>query len=147
MEQVPLAQEKSIEGIGKLSSTLLHKGSGGMRRDPRNLHAPRGQLHDHEDIIGHQATPGGDLHGEEVRGRKDLPVELEELPPVHAGLTALRGGLQVVATQDVPHRDGVDGMSQIGQGTLDAAIAPGGILFGHTDHELFDLLGHTRSAK
>jgi hypothetical protein len=45
------------------------------------------------------------------------------------------------------HRERVNVMPQIRQGPLDAAIAPGRILFGHTDHELFDLLGHTRSAK
>ena len=38
-------------------------------------------------------------------------------------------------------------MPQVRQGTLDAAIAPGRILFRHADDELLDLLGDTRSAK
>lgn len=38
-------------------------------------------------------------------------------------------------------------MPQIRQGALDAAIAPGGILFGHADDQLFDLLCHTGSTK
>jgi hypothetical protein len=52
----------------------------------------------------------------------------------------------VVATQGVPHRDRVDVMSQVRQGTLDAAIAPGTVLLRHLNHELFDLLGDPRSA-
>jgi hypothetical protein len=53
----------------------------------------------------------------------------------------------MVATQNVPHGDGVDGMPQVRQGPLDAAVAPGRILFRHADHELLDLLGDPRSAK
>jgi hypothetical protein len=33
------------------------------------------------------------------------------------------------------------------QGTLDAAVPPGGILFGYADHERFDFLCHTRPFK
>ena len=54
------------------------------------------------------------------------PVELEELRPAHTRPAALRGGLQVVATQDVPHRDRVNRIPQMRQGALDAAIAPAG---------------------
>jgi hypothetical protein len=74
-------------------------------------------------------------------------VELQELRPTHTGVPALRSGFHRVAPQDMAHRERVDVMPQIRQGTLDAAIAPGRILFGHADHKLFDLLGHTRSAK
>jgi len=38
-------------------------------------------------------------------------------------------------------------MPQIRQGTLDAAVAPGSMLFRHADHELLDLLGDTGSAQ
>ncbi len=48
----------------------------------------------------------------------------------------------MVATQKVPHRDGVDGMPHVRQSTLDAPIAPGGVLLGHLDGELLDLLRH-----
>jgi hypothetical protein len=33
-------------------------------------------------------------------------------------------------------------MPQVRQGTLDAPIAPGGVFFGHPDHELFDFFRH-----
>jgi hypothetical protein len=74
-------------------------------------------------------------------------VELQELRPTHTSVPALRSWFQRVTPQDMAYRDRVDVMPQICQGTLDMAIAPGWILFGHADHELFDLLGHTRSAK
>ena len=65
--------------------------------------------------------------------------------PAHAHLAALRSGLQVVAAQDFPHRDGVDGMSQVCECPLDPSIAPGGILLRHLDPERFDRLKDTRS--
>src|SRR5215468_1363534 len=38
-------------------------------------------------------------------------------------------------------------MSQVLQGTLDASVAPGGILFRHTGNVLLDLLRNRRSAQ
>jgi hypothetical protein len=72
-----------------------------------------------------------------------MSVQLQELRPDHPRLAALRGALQVVATQDVPYRDRVDAVPQVRQGTLDAAIAPSRILLGHADDELLDLLGNS----
>jgi hypothetical protein len=48
----------------------------------------------------------------------------------------------MVASQDIAHGNRVNRMPQICQCPLDASVAPGGILFGHTDHKLFDLLRH-----
>jgi hypothetical protein len=90
--------------------------------------------------------PGGDLHREEVRGGQDLPVQREELRLAHARLPALRGGLQVVTAEDVPHRDRVNMMPQVRERPLDASIAPGRILFGHAHHELLHLLVDPGSA-
>src|SRR5215813_11987425 len=47
-----------------------------------------------------------------------------------------------MATQDVPHSDLVDHMAHVRQGTLNTAITPRRILFGHVYHELLDLLRH-----
>ena len=48
----------------------------------------------------------------------------------------------MVATQNIVHRQLVDAMPHIGQRTLDPSIAPGGILLGHANHQLLDLLRH-----
>jgi hypothetical protein len=89
----------------------------------------------------------GDFHREEVRRCEDFSVQLQELLPAQASLASSWGRIEVVATYDVAHRDRVSGIPQIRQGALDAAITPGGILFGHADHQLFDLLRHTGSTK
>jgi hypothetical protein len=55
------------------------------------------------------------LYGEKVRGSEGLPMHLEELRPAHAGLSALWRRLQVMTAQNVPHRDCIDGMPQVGE--------------------------------
>jgi hypothetical protein len=145
VEQIAFVQQEPIKGIGQLSGALLHEGGSGMGCDAGNLHPACREFHDHEHVIRHQPVPRRHLHGEEVHGGQDLPVQLQELRPAHPRLAALRGGLQVVATQDVAHGQLVDGMPQIRESTLDPSIAPGRIVFGHQDHELFDLLSDTRS--
>ena len=64
----------------------------------------------------------------------------DELAPAHATLTAFRRGIDVMAAQDIAHGDFVDVMTQISQSALDAAIAPGCIVFRDANHELIDLL-------
>src|SRR6266496_4453333 len=104
------------------------------------------EFHDDEHVIRHQTVPCRHLHREEVRGSKHLPVHLQKLCPAHARLPPLRSGFPMVPTQDIAHRNLVDMMPQIRQGTLDPSIAPGRIFFGHLDNELLDLLSDTRSA-
>ncbi len=53
----------------------------------------------------------------------------------------------MVTAQDGAHGDRVDMMSQVLQGTLDAAVASSSVLFRHADHELLDLLSDTQSAQ
>jgi hypothetical protein len=126
-----------------MTGTWLHEGGGRMRREACNMDTLCSQLHHHEHVVRHQAMPHGDFHREEVRRREHLPVQPEELRPAHPTLPPLRSGVHMVAAQDITHRDRIDVMPQIRQGTLDTAITPGGILFGHADHELFDFFRHT----
>src|SRR5215218_1939559 len=94
-----------------------------MRGDPCDMHHARVEFHHNQHIGGHQAMPGGDLHGEEVRRREDFPMELEKLCPAHAPLAPFGRGIDVVAAQNVPYRDDVDVMPQIRQSTLNALVA------------------------
>jgi hypothetical protein len=52
-----------------------------------------------------------------------------------------------VAAQDIPHRHCIDGMTEVHQGTLNAAIAPRWILFGHAYDELRDFRRNTGTSK
>ena len=90
--------------------------------------------------------PRRHFHGKEVCGGEDLPVPLQELCPAHARLAALWGRLHMVTPQDVTHGQLVDLMAQIRQGTLNATVTPGGVLLGHAQDQLLDVLGDTRSA-
>ena len=53
----------------------------------------------------------------------------------------------MVASQDVPHCNLVDGVAQVRQRTLVAAIPPRRILFGHTHDKLLHFLDDTRPAQ
>jgi len=147
MDEIPLPQQEPVEGVGSLPSALLHEGCGGRRRDAGNLHAPCGQFHHDEPIVRHQAVPRRDFDGEEVGRREDGPMQPQKLCPAHPTLPALWGGLQVMAAHNVAHRQLVDGMPQVRESTLDTAIAPGPVLFGHTHDELLNLLLDTRTSK
>ena len=87
------------------------------------------------------------LHGEEIRGDQNVPVELEELCPAHARLASLRCWIHLMTAQHVAHRDFVDAMPQVRQGALDAAVPPRRVLVRHAHDELFDFLGDTRASK
>jgi hypothetical protein len=52
-----------------------------------------------------------------------------------------------MAAQAMAPSERIDAMPQVRQGTLNAPLAPGRILFRHTEHELLDLSSDTRSAK
>jgi len=52
-----------------------------------------------------------------------------------------------MAAQDIPHRHLIDGMTEVHQGTLDAAIAPRRILFSHAYDEWLDFLRDTGTSK
>jgi len=58
-------------------------------------------------------------------------VQFQELRPAHTHRAALRRGSQVVATEEVAHRQLIDMMPEIRQGTLAPSIAPGRIVCGH----------------
>jgi hypothetical protein len=59
----------------------------------------------------------------------------------------LWGWFQMMAAQDVAHRNLVDVMPQVGQRSLDASVAPDSILFRHAHDKLLNLLGDTGSAE
>src|SRR5215831_12760639 len=96
MDERAFAQKKAIEVIGELPNTLLHEGGIGMWGDPGNLHSSRAQLHHHQDIVGHEPMPGGNLDGKKVSGSKDFPVKFEKLRPTHVALTSLRSGINMM---------------------------------------------------
>jgi hypothetical protein len=145
-EQIPLAEQEALKGVRQLSGALVHEGSRGMGRDPSDMHPPCGYLHHDKHIGGHEAAPRGDFHREEVGRGEDLPGELQKVRPAHPTLSSLQGGIHMMATQNIAHRNLVDAMPQIRQSALDPSVTPTGVFLGHACDELFDLLGDARSA-
>ena len=74
-------------------------------------------------------------------------MEPQGLCPTHDGPAALGSGLQMVAAQDVPHRERVNAVSQVCQGTLDTAVTPRRVLFRHAHGKPLNLLNDTGSTK
>ena len=73
-------------------------------------------------------------------------MEFHELCPAHAAFPPLRCRVNVMAAQDVAHRDLIDLMAQVRQGSLDAPITPGRILLRHENDQLLHFIGDARSA-
>ena len=74
-------------------------------------------------------------------------MHLEKLCPVHPCLAALRCGVYVVTTQDVPHGQLVDVMPEICHSALNATVTPGRVFLGHTHDELLHLCDNTWSSQ
>jgi hypothetical protein len=89
--------------------------------------------------------PGRHFDSEKVRGGEHLPMHLEKLGPTHSPLTPLGSRVDVMAPQDIAHRDLVNPMSQIGQTTLNATVSPGRVVLSHLQDKHFDLFRDTGS--
>ena len=74
-------------------------------------------------------------------------MHLEKLRPTHTLLTPFRGGVDVMAPQNVAHRDLVDVMAQIRQRALNAAVTPGGVVIGYLQDKGFDLIRDSGSSQ
>ena len=103
------------------------------------------QLHDEQEIEGHQAAFRPDFDGGEVDGRQYVPMGLDERGPGSLTLS-IACRFDAVLFEDVA--DGLIGdlVAQIGQCTLNAVVTPGRILACHAEHQLDDFLGHRWTA-
>jgi hypothetical protein len=94
------------------------------------------KLDEEEDVEGGKTEAGPDLSGEEVAGPEDVFVGLDELPP---GVShAFFPGRDPVPLEEVGDGLMADGVAQDLQGSLDGAVAPGGILRSQLEDEVLD---------
>ena len=103
MDQIVLANQKTIHFISQVAAELCHPQPVGLRMDPCDFDAPCRQLDHKQHHNPDQTRPCPHFDGEEVRSSKDLPVRLQELLPSRL-LAALRRRLDTVLLEDV--RDG-----------------------------------------
>jgi hypothetical protein len=110
-----------------------------MQRHPHGRDLGTTAVDDTEERGDHEPTPAPHLTGEEVRRQQDSEVETDELVPRGGLLTLWRWG-NAMMLEDIPYALVAERVSQVGQGSHDAVIAPGAILAGHPHHQVFDLL-------
>jgi hypothetical protein len=77
------------------------------------------------------------VDGEEVARQDRVGLGGQELFPGWSGSPRCRVDAGVV--QDLPHRAGRDPVAQAEQFTLDAPVAPGGVLGGESQYQVADL--------
>ena len=92
-----------------------------------------------------EPKPAPHLTGEEVRRQQDIEVETDEFVP-RGGRLPLWRWWNAMMLEDIPYALVAERVSQIGQGSHNAVIAPGAVLAGHTHHQVFDLFGDVRTA-
>ena len=98
-----------------------------------------------EERGNHEPKPTPQLTGEAVRRQQDIEVETDELVP-RGGRLPLWGWWNAMLLEDIPYALVAERVSQIGQGSHDAVIAPGAVLAGHPHHQVFDLFSDARTA-
>jgi hypothetical protein len=115
-----------------------------MRRrvgvDAGDMYAARLQLDHEEDEVPFKTGQREHFDGKEVgSGEAGLVCEQEHLP--WRALTPLGGRVDPVVLQDPLHRVPGDFVTEVGQRTLDACVAPLRILARHPRHEVRRSLG------
>ena len=89
VDQIALAEEDSVHGVGDLAADLAHPQPVGSGRDPRDLDWARGQIEEeqHDKALQSPSRPHFDC--KEIRRRDQFPMSREELLPVWPGYSTL----------------------------------------------------------
>ena len=88
-----------------------------------------------------QARRGPHFNREEIRGREDVPMDVQELLPGRP-LLSIGGRLDPVLPQDGGDGSTPDVMMEVGERPLDPRVAPGAIFRRHPYDPLTDLRRH-----
>src|SRR5437667_2377561 len=123
MDQIALAIQNSVDGIGKIPADLAHPQPVCGSRDARDLHLARRQLDEEQHDEPLQPPPGPHFHGEEIRGHNQFPMPAQKLLPGRLP-AALWRRLDPVPFQNLSDRAARNFVPQIGQCALDPPIAP-----------------------
>src|SRR5712691_4308048 len=98
-----------------------------------------------EEARYHQPPPAPHLTVEEVRGQQDIEMETDELVP-GGGLLPLWCWWNAMMLEDIPDALITNRVSQVGQGSHNAVIAPRTVLSSHPHHQRFDLFVNAGTA-
>ena len=146
MDQIALAIQNSVDGIGKIPADLAHPQPVCGSRDARDHHLARRQLDEEQHDEPLQPPPGPHFHGEEIRGHNQFPMPAQKLLPGRLP-AALRRRLDPVPFQHLSDRAARNCVPQIGQCALDPPIAPIPVLLCESNHQLLDIEGCSRTPR
>src|SRR5580704_7392795 len=93
-------------------------------------------MNEEQHVIRHQSSPGKHFNGEEITACQHIHVSGEKVFP-RSHLAPLGSWSDAVTPKYVSYRLIGHLMTQVGQGTGDAIIAPAGIFPRHPGHESF----------
>ena len=119
-----------LKGHQKVPGLLRHPLPGRMSGDPGQVHLPPVVL-DEEQYV--QAAQEHGIDVEEVHGEDRLGLSVKERPPGLPGTLRRRVDARVV--EDLPDRRRRDRVPQAGQLTVDAPVAPAGVVPRHLQHQ------------
>ena len=105
MDQIPLPNKQTIDGIALVPADLAHPQSVGLSSNPSDLHTSAGQVDEEQHHEALQSATSPYFHGEEVRRDQQFPVAAQGLLPVRLTVP-LRGRLDAMFLQDIGDRAG-----------------------------------------
>jgi len=146
VDQVTLAADNALVGIGQIPSNLVHPQSIRRSRNPSDLDLSCREFNEEQDDEALQPVPGPHLDCEEIGSHNQFPVSGQKLFPRRL-TTALWRWFDAVPLENRCDRAARNLVAQIGQGALDAPIAPVPVLFGHSDHQSLNHAGGARSSR
>jgi hypothetical protein len=140
-----LKNQDSIDRVGGLAPDLTHPQAVGGGGDPRDLDLTRRQIEEEQDHEALQSFSRPHFHGEKIGRHDPFPVSREKLFPGRLP-TALGCGFEAMPCEDGSNGAASQLVSEMGQGTLQAPIAPSAILFGQANHQGFYVWHRTRTS-
>ena len=144
VNQIALALEQPVYGVGQMAGDLTHPHPVGSGRDPGNLDTSDGQFEKEQNQEALQPLSGPDLNGKEVCFNNLVPMLSEKLLPGRLP-NSFGSRLDRIALQNVGNSAACQFMTEIRQRTLDAQITPGTVFRRHTDNQCFDFLRRRRA--
>jgi hypothetical protein len=112
-----------------------------MSGHAENVDPASADFHDKEDV---ESAQRDGVEGKEIGGQQPGGLGMQEGSP--AGLCSTGCGAETGGGQDSPDRACAYAVSEAGEFTLEAAVAPGGIFVCQAQDQLTDLLADRRAA-
>src|SRR5437660_2677476 len=135
MDQIPSSIQNPVDLVRSVAAPLSHPDSIRLRGYARDLHSSGGQIQEEQDQKAFQTSGSPHLDSEKIRCRNQFPVLRQKLFPSRFSV-ALRSWFDTVPAQNVSDSATRYRIPQIRYRTLNSTIAPGSVLFRHSDDEI-----------